>query len=362
MRKGKVPRMKRFLLQLLLFACTYLAVRSVIEWVVPYDKGNDFFEKKLEILEEQALKPAVLFMGTSRVQAQIDPVFFDSVVVASGCYEGVSYNLGVFLTPILESIHLTRNVLRSEAASRCKTVFIELNIQTNINIGLLKDKERACYWLDPSKYMVLSKVIVAQNGMSAGQKLNHLSGLTRLLFNRYFGLDRFRTFILKETNVHMIPLESHVRGYMSLDEEYAKFAPDYLKDFRASFDTSLLRSNKSQMELGQMKEGVLESNALSEYLNGFIDEAARSGVQIVFISMPSYRNGLETLVSRNLKPGHYINLADPVTYPAFFEPSSYFDNTHLNQKGARILTGVLAEAYAGFADPVRRPLKRGMPE
>lgn len=343
---GERVWLKRFLLRLAMFALFYIAFRSIMEAVVPYHVGNDVFERKLDMLEEERLTPETLFIGTSRVQYQVDPLYFDSVVALSRTDPGVSYNFGVYSSKMLESIHLTKGLLKSKAAARCRTVFMELYINTNLNEIENKGKERGFYWLDPSDYIIMAKGILSQNGLNPWEKLDHLGSLTLLTISRYLGLDRIRSYVMKEDNKFLRSVQSERRGYISLDEMEASFPweREGLSKARRGFDSSRTRDFTKSMELQQMQTPDPQSPAWSESLNGFIEEASRSGVRVVYVSLPPFRDRLDSYVSGGIKPGHYLNMANPLAYPELFDPSLYFDNIHLNRKGGRLLTRLLAEA------------------
>ena len=343
-----ISRPNRFLLRTMLFVFTYLALRSVIEVLTPYHVGNDFFERKLEAIKREGLKPEVLFVGTSRVQGQIDPLLFDSLLSLSSPYEGISFNLGVHSSTMLESLYLASRVLDAEWCVQCKTLFIELGIETKFDKGVNNGKERGYYWLGPSEFIAFSRTVLSQSALELRERIVRFASLSVKLCDRYVGVGRFRALLMRERNPYLRTMDVQVRGYASLDDEEEKYPWKRRQEAKRRFDPSRIERRKATMEQAQKLAPFPESPALADLLNGFIEEAERSGVNVVFLSMPLQRNNLEAFASENLKPGHYINLSDPVKYPELFDPSIYYDNVHLNERGAELMTGILSRAYASL--------------
>jgi hypothetical protein len=335
-------RIFRFWVRILVFCAVYLAIRVLIEGFVDYYSGNPHFEEQVSYLDRNNMRPAVYFMGTSRVQRQIDPRIFDSILMVGGGYDGFSYNLGVHSSTMLETIHLARNLLRSPLADSCRALLIELEISTNINQGVNKDKERGYYWIGPSSFLIHLQGILSQSDLDAGGKLKHILGLARAFSYRCLGIGRFHTKIMGIREKFILPPEVHYRGFLSLDEEEARSSWSYWRKIRESFDASKIGEYAAMTREGKAIPPSKESPVWAEALNDFIEEAARKGVDVVFLSMPPFRSNLERYVAGVLKQGHYINLADPDGYPSLYIPSMYFDNVHLNGKGAEETTRFLA--------------------
>jgi hypothetical protein len=76
-----------------------------------------------------------------------------------------------------------------------------------------------------------------------------------------------------------------------------------------------------------------------------IDNAARNGITLFFLLSPRIDlKQYDELIPlcHHIKPGHCIEISDSDKFPELYLASNSSDETHLNTKGAKIYSSILA--------------------
>ena len=340
----------RFLKKLFFFSLLYLGVRSGIEWYTPYHAGNPHFTKRLSALSHEGFRPSVMFLGSSQTYRQIDPRLFDSIVSVETGHTDTSYNLGVAAMYTLESLHLAKGMLKSESVSGCRTLFVELNLFTDVYVNneTNRNKERVYYWLTPGMALTVVKGIVSSPDSDHDVKTSHLVGLLQAMAYKYLGVGRFRESFLGVYDDFLVADEDLDRGFLSLEGEYDRYGWESVKRLRDEFDTAKLSYYRGLMSSVSRTEASPPTPGWVDLFDSFLEEARRKGIRVVFFAAPPYRSPLNRSISLHLGKGDFIDLSDPARYPELYDPSNYFDNWHFNEKGLRIFTTHLALAYSSL--------------
>ena len=126
---------------------------------IPYHWGNQYFSTKINFLEKKKLeKFNLFFFGSSRVNRQIVPSLFDSIVNAKNQLKIKSFNLGSPATFCPQNYYLYENFVKTKESRNMKYCLIELMSVTPIS-DFFYHREQTNYWIGAKELRFVFKSI-----------------------------------------------------------------------------------------------------------------------------------------------------------------------------------------------------------
>lgn len=332
-----------------LFAASFaLGVALIGRWVPP--PSEPLIEAKLAQLEAHLDEYDTLFFGSSRVFRGIIPRVFDREMAVRG-HPTRSYNMGLVALRPHEGNRLLRRVL-SLRPPRLRFAFVDLMEWDPRIEPANRFSRRAIAWHDWTETRSALRSTWLSD-LSPAAKLDLLS--THLL---HWAALRLR--------VGRVAAEARA-GPPAGDEALLRsiertrgFVPFFPRDYEAGMTAVNRREFEASLDgYREAVAGLARANADRVSLEGWNVAATRAqvarireaGVVPIHVLPPvgeptprPYRIAEAGLVPVLLAFG------DPGRYPELFEEESRFDARHLNGRGAKLFSLVLAERFADWLD------------
>jgi hypothetical protein len=334
---------KRFLGSTLLFLLILGMIRIFIGWFIPYHTGSWVVSEKVRYIEENKKKVDVIFLGSSRIRRGIIPTLFDSLTHRYSQRAGISFNMGGPAAYIAENLYLLRKYAASDAGDHLKTVVIEWTGAYLPSPDKYKT-ERGRYWMDMQSLTEQLSLMRGAPGLINAWKEGKIQYVFGAFLHRNLGLRRVSNNWMN--TIKPDPSNEDTRGYNGL---YRSHAPLVSKkppkpgipgfDPRQAQRDALNARNIHAMEhLEALSEDV-------ELWQGLINSHTQRGIRLVLLIPPGPVNERQLALLRRLPKDHFIDLSDPLKFPALYNSDLFFDYVHLNHDGARLLTQYLAESF-----------------
>ena len=343
--------MKRYILKIGLFSILCLVVANVAKLFVSYDYywGNDIFKNKITHLENKLannnLDENVYFFGSSRIYRQIDPDIFDALTTDKSLK---SYNLGSKGTFAPQSYYLYRNFLKSELSNTTKYAFLELTDifpSAKRNLGA----DRSSYWQNWKDYGFILKSVSTNKSYSLKNKVGIISTHSVSFFLKLFQFKQYKSIFIDDTSSES-QVGSYIEknGFQSLDDE--------LSIEKDSLQIKTLLKRKAGVENGKFKKNMalakkaFEGNAQIdtvqlEAINALIKSSRDKSIHLIFVFPPFRPSSNLDILYKNIDDKHKIEAANPNDYPSLFKKDNFFDEGHLNKKGAQLHTAIIADKF-----------------
>ncbi len=343
--------MRQFILKISLFILLYLGLRSLIGSFFPYYHANPWYGAKVVYLENlQADKPNTLFIGSSRIYRQIIPAVFDSLMTHDG-RQCKSFNLGAPGVHSLESYYLLRHAIRTDLLERVGTVFMELG-EWSVPADEQLHNERIGYWMDHQGFIMAMKFILSRAPKGRLKMIGDAYTYGVAYLERFFGLGYYSEQLKQADYFKVEYLGPGLDGYYSLENNMIHTEdPEVYEGLNRRFQK--LRNNpqlikRIKEQTVDIRKNIDKDKYNSQHLDvisDLIEQTSQIGIHLVFILPPrSVNNDLLALASK-IPENHVIDLARPSEYKELYMYESYFDETHLNENGARFFTRFVEEAF-----------------
>lgn len=315
-----------------------LIINSTVFNIIEFNDRLRFFEEPDLINRYNDFKAGnvngnynLVFIGTSKVYRQINPVLFDSLTN----YRFNSYNLAY------ANLFPFRMFDYSE---------LILTQNDKIDVLVLEMASLATLSENSSSYPIISSMDKNRLSIASDFMKRYSFGASKYVDTYEY----YSAFFWKHLKpgigscfIFRNPLgsysETEIRGHKTLDDElkdprmierYAQFRkkPDIIKD---SYDTLTLTLT-NDLYLRYVFQEVLKYES-------------RFGVKVILFIPPrnGKSNSWKQLYSNFFREKgiQVIDLSGETKYPDLYLPQNSFDRTHLNEKGAKILTEKLAQEF-----------------
>lgn len=327
---------------------------------------------KLQRLDQNGSGITTLFIGTSLVQRQIDPRLFDRIVRANGRKQNRSFNLGVDGLFLLEMEYLLARATQGKLP-RLQFVFVEA---VNLSAQLPKrgaETTRDLYWRDwratGTILTTLSSALFVhddtqtaaadpQGAVNGGKRLLNAMGRTiwkavpcseyrmeigvlkemwghvALMGRKYANLGRGLEFgEVVETNPGVARLRAEQKwsetGFFAVDHAISASEAEELQQWAQSKPPLENQGWDANAKVLQRIGGRLRSRGVTTILL----VPPLPGVSRVYRPIAA-ATGLPLLA-----------FDDPAEFPVLYQPENHYDMRHLNKKGAREFTSLLAAEF-----------------
>ncbi|MEP7170390.1 MAG: hypothetical protein ABI855_13550 [Bacteroidota bacterium] len=321
--------------------------------ILPYSYSDHYIHLKSSYLTIHKKDFNSVFIGSSHVFRQFDGHLFDSL--AGNDRHLHSFNFGIQGLAASElfylSDHLLENYKKNAGGKHVlpiKYLFVELSKITfpdHLNLNTT----RMYYWYDWNYYTFTLKAIFNSKNNLFPFKIAiaamHSVGFLDKQFNFSYFND-VNNFYLREKYVNKVIENSK--------SNYNGYAPRVktLKKLLADTSSLTLRKNGSAEQFQKYENNPeLLKNYNKAYLSKLketIQKFNSEGIQVIFVFMPfSEKTQYDEIIPllNQIDSNHKIELADSRKYPELYYAANAADETHLNIKGAKIFTSLLARKF-----------------
>ncbi len=324
--------MTRAIARAVLCALGFLLVAILLRLVVPWQPSFPTYTDTLAFYRERADRFSVLFLGSSRTRANIDPRIVDSYVSAGGSRHR-SFNIGVDALNLIELNSLVDEILRIRPPA-LKYVLLEPVFSTNLKAANLAT-ERAIYFHNLGNTALEIRCNLSLPSMRRTVGRSALAAVYNML-----NVGRLTTLfpsLQPGTGVEAEPLERLGQGLgfwpqgAIQDEEIDKWRSDFLLGLDRFAVT---------MKEGRSFQSVKRFDMPCHFdaIRGMAARLRAAGIQPVFLNTPEF-----LWLSAPLSFEEYLReRGDPTPMLSYirghddlYDPSLWYDHRHLTGEGAR---------------------------
>jgi len=346
------------------FAGTNAWLRSALP--VP---ATSLLARKLVAFEPRKDEIDTIFLGASTVYRHVDPAVFDAVLENAG-EPSRSYNLGAAAMGGLEIRFALGEVLAMRPAG-LRRVFIELQVMdldvqpVNLLTG------RVTWWHDlPTTWRAMGMLLARGRGgllNTVGQMRDHLQawffnvaniGRARFVIeDQLLETEAVRAEALRfEVASQRDDLGPAADGFLSLDAVLAAATGDRRQQLVARRGALNRRQDefrqKARAKVGWAGTKRVLSAAEAGLVASLARDAGAAGVELVFFMSP-YVDKTDSIGQAAAKAGlvsGFLDMSRPEAHLELFQLQHRFDWNHLNERGARLFSRALAEAWLAGRD------------
>lgn len=347
-RARRPRRLVKYVKQAMIAVLAFWVAAGIFNQIIPSPTipGNiDFISPKYAHYQAHRDDYNTLFFGSSRIYSHVAPEVFDAVATEGSASEIKSFNFGIPALRAIPGYILLRDVLK-DPPKNLKWVFIETPLDTGYEPLQNARTTRAIYWHTfantklAARYILNSDESMLRKAFLLGSHLlpcfYHQTNIGRL-FDYWLPIHQFsaadqamnRDFLAQE-------------GYAPLIEE------DELA--RQQF---LAHLNRYDQSVEQLANRTAQGNSQVHIPAGKLDlikemvatvEAA--GAHPIFVVPPTLEPQFELKRAHQL--GHIPTLwafNNPGQFPELYAFEQRYDEEHLNDRGARAFTRLLADTF-----------------
>lgn len=301
---------------------------------------------KTREIKQQSPDVDTIIFGTSATRHGIDPIILDSLMASAG-FPTHTFNFAINGLPTIgQQFHLEK--LLDYNFPKLKTVFFELSYPVSFLSAADLYSWRFIETHDTKRFRHYINYLWRQFG-----------GLSRVttIADRAFLYSRNVSLSGRAEQIYdaLYPATVAPPPSTSNTERYSGFIP--CKELGAEIIGTRLLINEPEAQekfyhflkkkseipdkIKTRKEDVVLINIFQE----IIDACKARGVQVIFYLPPKpyhYRSLVHAYQLRNLE-AQLINMNSPLKFPELFNIENWFDFSHVNLKGAKLLTRTFAE-------------------
>lgn len=307
----------------LFFAIGFLICETLLTIALPLSNEPLVNEKFAEFLQHKD-EVTGLFLGTSVTYRQIDPVIIDDVLEKKGI-PSLTLNFGLDGMLLFEAEFLLKKIL---AAHPKRLQFVGLDSSCVIPRNhFVTWTARNVYWHDAIE---THRAIRNWTGLDPNFERTEkaftefsilsfrLTNWGRLAENIKISQDSSRTY--QERRDH--------RGFLPLDHD-----PKYMQE--------LSPAERASQNGPAISKGEEAERLKNDGLHYFLEQSLASGLKVIFINGPRWKFQPDDSCQ---KPScTALDFGDLKTYPVFQSENLFYDFRHLNSRGSRELSQLLAE-------------------
>lgn len=336
--------MRHFLIKLSLLSLVLIALLQLPSMLLPKFWGNEILDTKFVFLEKSNQSYDTFFIGTSRVNNQINPKYFDKLSKNTK-----SFNLGCSGASGLEILMAGKEII-DNYDKEPKTIFIECPI-----LGLPRGKNaeavRGKYFYYYNNWYVSVKHDFARYPKTKRRIQIAMNSLHKLVAN-YLHLGLLNSEVQRLVKGHSKSRFKKVRsstGFHPLITTTKNVKEQKRREVLLG-DTTILSNRRiiANKILNSNGNKLRENEYLTEKLIEMIDYGSERGIDVIYVLFPKspevdYSVVYPTFLA--LPKKNRINLANPKEHSIFYDLKYSFDKAHLNKKGSNLLTSHLYRIF-----------------
>jgi hypothetical protein len=340
--------MKKLLIKIAGLIIIVAALNTVINHLfynkkLPYYWGNINTLDKRNFIVKNHTKFNTLFIGSSKLHYQLNPVLFDSIVnsVDTGKDKIRSYNFGVDGMMPPESLYIYKSLLEKDSLS-FKTAIIELNFLPAIETKNMFTWRRY-YWLNKDTYHEYTSSLLASK-YSFPLKVWNLSLLDVLAIQKLYNIGKFNEYVefKKDEFLPDTSKEATLLGFKPLHHPKS-FSAQEIQKMQDVKSASIIADDNYNKWSDES-----ENKIYAAYLNQIVVLSQKKGIRVIFLlptqwNVKQYRELFPIL--DNIPERDKILVFNYKDHQPLFDPQNLFDNSHVDSAGARIYTGYVARGF-----------------
>lgn len=335
-----VSLMYKFLTKIAAFFLLIIVLLQVFNQTLPSYWGNEVIYKKMAQLGAETKVVNTVFIGTSRIHSHVNPKLYDSLVKKS-----YSFNIASPGAAGLETTRIVDQIINSSEEHNIRTIYSEI---PSFNTPPKQNSQsvRAKYFYDFRSFRYNIQFIF-NKPISLWEKCQMVPHALKVYLENLLNLGLLRSAITTgydyhfgKKNIERTPR----RGFNELKKTIKKFGPVKSRLHQAQNFYTADKEGEQNTEYPFLTKTLLEN----------IAKAETKGIRLIYVLLPKvpikkYQENYYTLI--NLPAKNALNLSHPKEYPAFYKQENSADKAHLNFKGAKLLTQLLAEHTNEFSRP-----------
>jgi len=310
--------MKNFIVKLMVFSFILFGIGIIIQLIYPYSNySNPYLKRKTNYLSETKTNFDVIFIGSSRINNQIDCKIVDSLIGKTK-----SYNLGSNASFFLESENTLKYIL-NETQQKPKVIVLELQQKFNVTrVNLFSDRNYNAHNLTNFPFILkyhIEKKNIKQIGMSFFSFV-----VNNFHYNKTLHTKEYSDIIIK-SQAGFSPLENENQS-----ERHTKLLNDTLEIQR--------RVKKFENDSREYKV----SNAFVNEMYILNELCKRKNIKLILlIPAPLEPDGKELTVYKDKLKIPILDYSSP-KLKQYYQIKNRFDYGHLNTKGSELFSQQLA--------------------
>lgn len=339
---------KILLLVLLVFFASYL-VRSAF----PYFWCGPVIANKERIFFDSGNKYKAVFLGSSRINHGIDPEVFDRTYRKLSGKKMRSFNFGISGGSVGE-IYQTFIQVLDERPPELEYIVIELaSVSTSLKKKFCQDNlhtNRNKYWLDLETLFFSLKNLKDQkvgDDISRRSKLRYGKNYVVNYAENIFNIGMYSGMYSYMRNGY--PAQKGVgpkrNGYNNINQLESSGAKRARKSFLKNKDQLVEKKKESVKYFENRSSSDKLNRSYFGYIQDMISRAKQENIKLIFLAPPLMAvDSHEEIfpIIRAIPAENKLNLANAKKYPEFYKAKNIWDGNHLNDKGAKLLSDLLA--------------------
>jgi hypothetical protein len=331
----------KLLLGLILVVAGAWLVRTLFDPSPWY--GNDILEEKMKGFDTISDQYNTVFIGSSIVLRNQDPVLFDEYVPDP--LDVCTYNLGSGGTLPPETYVFAEHIIH-RYKGKIRYLIIELR-----DIGMFHPHHlhtlRKRYWMASTELTFIARANLA-SGIPKGLKRRNIAYYTVSFLERLFIVDYFNdiyghTVKDEESKEYKINTLRHknLRGYLPLEGWSARKEQFLMDTTRLTAMAELYRKYNNMEDL---RGNPVHLKRIAD----LISRAEEAGIRCYFVLNPKQSDiqmREAVALAKGLPSSHLINLADPDKTPELYLAANSFSDNHFNLSGTEVFTKLMASRF-----------------
>ncbi len=325
--------MKRFIAKISIYSfITILLVILINSYFlnkIRYDWGESpDFIRKFSYLKSKSKEYNTVFIGSSRIKYHINPIHFDSITRNTK-----SFNLGSSGMFVPASYFIAEKII-NDTTLNLNNVILEFSFISDISKFL--HRRKFYYWID-SEYLFFIVSSILESDKNFIEKSSLINQYFISYFDKYLALGSKTSIYIEDLNpIKIDDFEKNYNGYMSLDYQLLNAPTDGLKKNRELFLSDTLPLSRKRQKIQKLINDSNSCNTIfRKKIYDLIDQAEKRGITLIFLLQQDV-NAVHVYNSFIDIPRK--NKVDLSLDKQLYYAKNHFDNTHLNNKGANILT------------------------
>lgn len=332
------------LVALFLISATLTTV--VLRHVLPGGGSRELVDVKLERFAQTQDEYTVLFLGSSRVHRGFVPSLFDQRTSELG-FPTRSFNFGAPGSRAFEVRDLLARI-RELGPRQLDFVFVDPEGTSVLRDTRNHRARQVIEWHDPATTLLISEHLWSLD-LPTSQKLEALTphwqsclynvaniGAAQLWVDIALGSPRTDEVWLEMTGAQL-------DGYAPLGEDSEDLGRRGQR-FQAKRRASYLE------QLETFQEQPLDTTPPSDFALSIFEDIERRVAALdataIFVAQPAMYHQEDLIAAARLGHiDHLLRYDEPLRFPDLYDPDHRYDETHLNDEGARLFTELLATEF-----------------
>ena len=332
------PSFRRVLLPAAVFLVALFASAWLLGQRLPFPSVPAIGER-FQFFAENRDHYDTIFIGSSRFRHQIIPEEYDAHTKAGGIATR-AINLGYSGMWPPESFYFVRQLLALKPA-QLKWVVIELMDYRYGQVDVEKPTQRTAYWHD-REHTALALRLMWELPLPTARRVElcvtHAWLGVRQFMHPGQGADWLQARLMPVKKKSKLPRWARQGGYESQEE-----VEPWSEGAKASYARQV-EAVRASLSPQTLRPGFAVA------LREIIGEVRRAGAEPIFVIAPTIRPE-ENLVTGVPEDVTVFAFNRPDDYPILYEHTTHYDPGHLNEKGAREFTRLLAERFVQQVRP-----------